>query len=35
MDKTTQSRLRAWLQAQGLIGSEEVSVKALTGGQSN
>ena len=35
MDKTTQSRLRAWLQAQGLIGSEDISVKALTGGQSN
>ena len=35
MDKTTQSRLRAWLQAQGFIGSEDVSVKALTGGQSN
>ncbi len=35
MDQTTQARLRAWLQAQGFIGAGELSVKALTGGQSN
>ena len=35
MDQQTQERLRAWLQAQGLISAAELSVKALTGGQSN
>lgn len=35
MDQTTQARLRAWLQAQGLIGVEALSVAAFTGGQSN
>ncbi len=35
MDQTTQDRLRAWLQAQGIIGADDLSMKALTGGQSN
>ena len=35
MDQQTQERLRAWLQAQGLISAAELSIKALTGGQSN
>jgi len=35
MDQQTQSRLRTWLQAQQIIGTDELSVKALTGGQSN
>ncbi len=35
MDQTIQARLRAWLQAQGFIGTAELSIKPLTGGQSN
>lgn len=35
MDSSTPLRLRAWLQAQGFIGNDELSIKALTGGQSN
>ena len=35
MDQTIQVRLRAWLQAQGWISSSDLSVKSLTGGQSN
>ena len=35
MDQTIQARLRAWLQAQGFIGTADLSMKPLTGGQSN
>ena len=35
MDQTIQARLREWLQAQGLIGAADLSLKPLTGGQSN
>ena len=35
MDQTIQARLRAWMQAQGLISTGDLSVKPLTGGQSN
>ena len=35
MDQQTQSRLSTWLQAHQIIGTDELSVKALTGGQSN
>ncbi|NCW77314.1 MAG: phosphotransferase family protein [Oxalobacteraceae bacterium] len=35
MDQTIQARLRAWMRAQGLISTGDLSVKSLTGGQSN
>lgn len=35
MEHPTQERLRSWLQAKGWIGAANLSVKALTGGQSN
>ena len=35
MDQTIQAHLREWLQAQGLIGAADLSLKPLTGGQSN
>ena len=35
MDQSTQARLHAWLQEKGFIGSAELGIKALTGGQSN
>ncbi len=35
MDQSRQTRLCAWLKSQGFIGSDALSIKALTGGQSN
>ncbi len=35
MNQTLQAQLRGWLNQQGLIGAEDLHIKALTGGQSN